>query len=79
MLGEHSAGVRRWYPAFLAAFTFQGVPAVASLLRAIDVLRATNYMRTHPANIGTDHFNYNDIGKIMEAFNEDVWMYYINP
>jgi hypothetical protein len=31
--------VRRWTPAFLATFTFQGVPAAASLLRAIDMLR----------------------------------------
>lgn len=42
MLGEHYAGVRRWSPAFLATFTFQGVPAVASLLRAIVMLRAMN-------------------------------------
>ena len=39
LLGEHYAGVRRWTPAFLATFTFQGVPASASLLRAIDMLR----------------------------------------
>src|SRR5271166_1003412 len=38
MLGEHYVGVRRWAPAFLATFTFQGVPATASLLRAIDIL-----------------------------------------
>lgn len=42
MLGEHYAGVRRWSPTFLAAFSFQGVPAVAPLLRAIDVLRNMN-------------------------------------
>ena len=42
MLGEHYAGVRRWSPAFLATFTFQGVPAAASLLRAINVLREMN-------------------------------------
>jgi TnpA family transposase len=42
MLGEHYAGVRRWSPAFLTAFTFQGVPAAASLLRAIDILRQLN-------------------------------------
>ena len=42
MLTEHYAGVRRWSPAFLATFTFQGVPAVAPLLRAIDMLRAMN-------------------------------------
>jgi len=42
MLGEHYAGVRRWAPAFLATFTFQGVPAAASLLRAIDMLRDMN-------------------------------------
>ena len=42
MLAEHYAGIRRWSPAFLATFTFQGVPAVAPLLRAIDMLRAMN-------------------------------------
>jgi TnpA family transposase len=41
-LGEHYAAVRRWAPAFLAAFSFQGVPAVASLLRAVDILRHMN-------------------------------------
>ena len=41
-LGEHYAGVRRWAPAFLAAFEFEGVPASASLLRAIEVLREVN-------------------------------------
>ena len=45
MLGEHYAGMRRWAPAFLAAFAFQGVPAAASLLRAIDTLREMN--RSH--------------------------------
>jgi TnpA family transposase len=42
LLGEHYAGVRRWTPAFLATFTLQGVPAAASLLRAIDMLRDMN-------------------------------------
>ena len=32
-LADHYAGVRRWSPAFLAAFTFEGTPAAASLLR----------------------------------------------
>ncbi len=41
-LGEHYAGVRRWAPAFLEAFEFQGVPAAASLMRAIEVLRSAN-------------------------------------
>ena len=41
-IGEHYAAARRWSPAFLDAFTFEGVPAVASLLRAIDVLREAN-------------------------------------
>jgi TnpA family transposase len=38
-LGEHYAGVRRWSPAFLAAFEFEGVPTSASLLRAVEALR----------------------------------------
>src|SRR3954471_17773234 len=42
MLGAHYAGMRRWAPAFLATFAFQGVPAAASLLRAIDTLREMN-------------------------------------
>ena len=42
LLGEHYASVRRWTPAFLSTFTFQGVPAAASLLRAIDMLRDMN-------------------------------------
>jgi TnpA family transposase len=41
-LGEHYAAMRRWAPAFLASFSFQGVPAAASLLRAVDTLRAMN-------------------------------------
>jgi TnpA family transposase len=41
-LGEHYGAMRRWAPAFLAAFSFQGVPAATSLLRAGDVLRAMN-------------------------------------
>jgi TnpA family transposase len=41
-LGEHYAGIRRWSPAFLAAFEFESVPASASLLRAIEVLREVN-------------------------------------
>jgi len=42
-IGEHYAAARRWSPAFLAAFTFEGVPAAASLLRAIEVLREANH------------------------------------
>ena len=41
-LGEHYAGIRRWSPAFLAAFEFESVPASASLMRAIEVLREVN-------------------------------------
>ena len=41
-LGEHYAGVRRWSPAFLDAFVFESVPACASLMRAIAVLREAN-------------------------------------
>ena len=41
-LGEHYAGIRRWSPAFLSAFKFESVPASASLLRAIEVLREMN-------------------------------------
>ncbi len=41
-IGEHYAGIRRWSPAFLDAFAFEGVPAAASLMRAIEVLREAN-------------------------------------
>jgi len=41
-LGEHYGGIRRWSPAFLSAFAFESVPASASLLRAIEVLREMN-------------------------------------
>jgi TnpA family transposase len=41
-LGEHYGAMRRWAPAFLAAFSFQGAPAAASLLGAVDTLRAMN-------------------------------------
>ena len=41
-LGEHYAGIRRWSPAFLDAFEFEGVPAAASLMRAVEVLREAN-------------------------------------
>jgi hypothetical protein len=42
MLGKHYTGIRRWAPAFLDAFVFQGVPAAAALMRAIDMLREMN-------------------------------------
>jgi len=41
-VGEHYAGIRRWSPAFLNAFEFESVPACASLMRAIAVLREAN-------------------------------------
>ena len=46
MLGEHYAGARRWAPAFLATFAFQGRPAAASLLRAVAMLREMNEAAT---------------------------------
>jgi hypothetical protein len=48
-LPEHYAGLRRWAPTFLETFAFQGVPAAASLLRAIDTLRAMN--KTAASNV----------------------------
>jgi TnpA family transposase len=41
-LAEHYAAVRRWSPAFLQAFAFEGVPACASLMRAVELLREAN-------------------------------------
>jgi hypothetical protein len=49
MLGEHYAGIRRWAPAFLEAFVFQGVPAAAALMRAIEPEG-----RAQPAEIRAD-------------------------
>ena len=46
MLGEHYSGIRRWAPAFLDAFEFQSVPAAASLMRAIGILRDMNRAAT---------------------------------
>lgn len=48
-LGDHSTTVRRWSPAFLAALSFESVPAAASLMRAIDLLRDLN--RRHAATL----------------------------
>src|SRR5271165_4421384 len=48
-LGEHYAGIRRWSPAFLDTFQFESVPASASLMRAIEVLREAN--RTSAATL----------------------------
>ena len=42
LVGEHYVAVRRWAPAFLEALIFEGVPAAASLLRAIEMLRQVN-------------------------------------
>ena len=41
-LAEHYAGVRKWSPAFLEAFAFESVPAAASLIRSIELLREMN-------------------------------------
>lgn len=41
-LGDHFATVRRWSPAFFEALTFESVPAAASLMRAVDLLRDVN-------------------------------------
>lgn len=41
-IGGHYTAVRRWSPAFLDALAFEGIPAVAPLLRAVAVLREAN-------------------------------------
>ena len=41
-LTRHYGDIRRWSPAFLDALKFESVPASASLLRAIEVLREVN-------------------------------------
>jgi TnpA family transposase len=41
-LSEHYGAIRRWSPTFLEAFAFESVPASASLMRAIEVLREAN-------------------------------------
>jgi TnpA family transposase len=41
-LDEHYAGIRKWSPAFLETFKFEGVAASASLMRAIELLCEMN-------------------------------------
>ena len=41
-LTRHYSDIRRWSPTFLDAFKFESIPASASLLRAIEVLREAN-------------------------------------
>ena len=41
-LSKHYTGIRRWSPAFLDAFKFESVPASASLMRAVEMLREAN-------------------------------------
>ncbi|CAL4869750.1 Tn3 family transposase ISAzs29 (plasmid) [Asticcacaulis sp. MM231] len=42
ILDQQYAGIRRWAPAFLEAFSFEGVPAVAQLLKSIALLKSLN-------------------------------------
>lgn len=67
-LGEHYAGIRRWSPAFLDAFQFEGVPACASLMRAIVVLREAN--RAEAANLPKS---------APTAFVRERWAPYVLP
>ncbi len=41
-LGEHYAAIRKWSPSFLRTFAFESVPAAASLMRAVELLREMN-------------------------------------
>ena len=67
-LPEHYAGLRRWAPAFLDAFAFQGVPAAASLLRALDTLRAMNKTAASSgAEIGPDRLRARALGPARDA------------
>ena len=67
-LGEHYAGIRRWSPAFLAAFEFESVPASASLMRAIEVLREVNRTgRVRPAEIRPDRVRSAALGALRAA------------
>ena len=66
-LGEHYAGIRRWSPAFLDAFDFEGVPACASLIRAIMVLREVNRSGVAPAEIRADRFCAAAMGALRPA------------
>lgn len=42
ILDQQYVGIRRWAPAFLEAFSFEGVPAVAHLLKSIELLKSLN-------------------------------------
>jgi len=67
LLGEHYAGVRRWTPAFLTTFAFQGVPAAASLLRAIDMLRDMVRRRGPACRNRSDRFRSRTVGATCPA------------
>ena len=67
-LGEHYAGIRRWSPAFLEAFEFESVPASASLMRAIEVLREMNRTgKSRPAEIRPDRVRPAALGAVRHA------------
>ena len=67
-LGEHYSAIRRWSPGFLSAFEFESVPASASLLRAIEVLREMN--RTNSATLPKS---------VPTGFVRQRWAAYVMP
>ena len=63
MLGEHYAGIRRWAPAFLDAFVFQGVPACGGAdARDRHAARYEPEGRAQPAEIRADQLHPGALG-----------------
>jgi len=54
-LGTHYATLRRYAPAFIGTFNFNGIPAVEDLIRAVNMLDEMNVLRQRklPANVPT--------------------------
>ena len=67
-LTRHYGDIRRWSPAFLDALKFESVPASASLLRAIEVLREVN--RTEGSTLPKD---------APTSFVRQRWVPYVLP
>ena len=70
-LGEHYAGIRRWSPAFLAAFEFESVPAAASLhARDRGAARGESLRELHPAEIRANRIRPATLGALRAAGRE---------
>jgi hypothetical protein len=67
-MGEHYAGIRRWSPAFLAAFEFESVPTSASLMRDIEgAARGKQYGSVGPAELRANRIRPPALGVLRAA------------